>query len=61
MMRLALDDLNSEASVMGANAIVDVQTKAENHYQFGIIVFIVPFLFGHEEVHVSGTAVKVLQ
>lgn len=61
MMRLALDDLNAEASMMGANAVVDVQTKAENHYQFAIVLFFFPFVFGHEEAHVSGTAVKVIR
>lgn len=57
-MRQALEELNSQATIMGANAVVDVQTKAENHYQFAVIVFFMPFVFNHDEAHVSGTAVK---
>jgi hypothetical protein len=60
-MRQTLEELNSQATIMGADAVVDVQTKAENHYQFAVVVFFMPFIFNHDETHVSGTAVKYVR
>lgn len=59
LMTQAMDEFNGHAAMMGADAVVDVQTKAENHYQFAVVVFFMPFIFGHEEAHVSGTAIKL--
>lgn len=54
-----MDEFNGQVALLGANAVVDVQTKVENHYQFAAVIFSIPVVFGHEEVHVSGTAIKL--
>lgn len=58
MMRQAFFDFEREAVSVNADAVVDVRTSAENHYQFAIVLLFVPFVFCHEETHVSGTAIK---
>jgi len=54
----AVSLLEREAKRLGADAVVDVRTKSENHYQFAIVLILVPFVFCHEEWYASATAVK---
>ena len=56
--RRAVDNLSKSARKLNADAVVDVTTKVENHYEMAIIVFFFPFVFNHEEAHASGTAIR---
>ncbi len=60
MMRQTFFDFESEAARVQADAVVDVTSSAENHYQFALVILFVPFIYCHEETHVSGTAIKWL-
>ena len=46
--------LVAEAQKQGADAIVDVEVRVENHYSF----FAILFILGWEECHATGTAIK---
>jgi uncharacterized protein YbjQ (UPF0145 family) len=46
--------LVAEAEKQGADAIVDVEVRVENHYSFVLSLFI----FGWEECHATGTAIR---
>jgi uncharacterized protein YbjQ (UPF0145 family) len=46
--------LMAEASRHGADAVVDIDVRVENHYS-GVISL---FIFGWEECHATGTAIR---
>ncbi len=49
--------LVAEAKKHGADAVIDVDVRVENHYS-GVCPVPVPFVFGWEECHATGTAIR---
>jgi hypothetical protein len=49
--------LVAEATKRGADAVVDVETRVENHYSL-LLPVPLPVMFGWEECHATGTAIR---
>lgn len=49
--------LIKEAKKRGADAVIDVDVRIENHYSL-LIPVPVPFIAGYEECHATGTAIR---
>jgi len=49
--------LVKEAKKHGADAIIDVDVRVENHYSF-LLPLPLPIIFGYEECHATGTAIR---
>jgi len=54
LKRTVTKALTAEAKKRGADAVIDVDVRVENHYS--VILSIV--IFGWEECHATGTAIK---
>ncbi len=57
LQKAVREALVAEARRQGADAVIDVDVRVENHYS-GIIPVPVPFIFGWEECHATGTAIR---
>jgi uncharacterized protein YbjQ (UPF0145 family) len=49
--------LVAEATRRGADAVIDVETRVENHYSL-LLPVPLPVMFGWEECHATGTAIR---
>lgn len=58
LRKAVTEALVREAEKHDADAIVDVDVRVENHYSTGLPVLLL--IFGYEECHATGTAIKFL-
>jgi uncharacterized protein YbjQ (UPF0145 family) len=58
LQKAAAEALIKEARKHGADAIVDIDVRVENHYSGIIPIALLTFIYGWEECHATGTAIK---
>jgi len=58
LRKAVTEALVEEAKRNGADAVVDVDVRVENHYSTGLPTLFL--IFGYEECHATGTAIRFL-